>query len=252
MLRSRRYKKIENHIQRTHTLSALSIYLKEVMYGAVDGIITTFAIVAGFSGAALSNETTTQLSFMVVLLFGFANLFGDGVSMGLGNFLAVRSEQGLYRSIWKREQDASEENGGAEARETKISLIHKGFSEEDAEILTNIYRKNERYWVDFIVNNELKIANPMNESALYTGVATFSAFVFFGLIPLIPFMVMGGSDSKVVFLSSGLSALAALVLLGILKWRIVKTHLLRSVFEVVIVGTIAASVSFFIGSLFSM
>lgn len=252
MLRSKRYRKLDRHTSSVRTRSILGVYLKEVMYGAVDGIITTFAIVAGFSGAALSNETTTQLSFMTVLLFGLVNLFGDGVSLGLGNFLAVRSEQGFYKSIWKREQDESEEHGSAEARETKIVLMHKGFSEDDARTLTEIYRKNESYWVDFIVNNELKIANPLDESAIYTGMVTFSAFISFGLIPLVPFITMKSTNPGTVFFSSACGALIALVILGLVKWKVVGTHPVRSIAEVVLVGSIAAGVSFLIGTLFSV
>jgi vacuolar iron transporter family protein len=126
---SHRMKRAEHF--RSHKRSPLSAYLREVIYGAVDGIITTFAVVAGFSGAALSGDTTSQLSFAVVLLFGLANLFADGVSMGLGNFLAVRSEQGLYRSLRVREKDSSEQNGSLEAHETVSALIEKGFSEAD-------------------------------------------------------------------------------------------------------------------------
>lgn len=252
MLRSKRYRKLDRHTSDPRTRSTLSVYLKEVMYGAVDGITTTFAIVAGFSGAALSNETTTQLSFMTVLLFGLVNLFGDGVSLGLGNFLAVLSEQGFYKGIWKREQNESEEHGGAEARETRIALMHKGFSEEDARTLTDIYRKNESYWVDFIVNNELKIPNPLEESATYTGLVTFSAFISFGLIPLVPFIVMKAVDPETVFFSSACGAFIALIVLGLVKWRVVGTHPIRSVGEVVLVGGIAAGVSFLIGTLFSI
>lgn len=255
MLRSKRLKKVEKVVTRMrkgHTHSPLVSYLKEVIYGAIDGIITTFAVVAGFSGAALSQDSTTQLSFMLVLLFGLANLVGDGVSMGLGNFLAVRSEQGLYRNFWKREQSSSIRHEEAEITETKRILLARGFSETEAETLTDIYRRNESFWIEFLVNNELKVANPMNESALYTGIATFVAFILFGLIPLAPFIVMHSVDPSTVFQLSAMGAFVALVLLGVLKWRIVGTHLARSVFEIVVVGGIAASVAFFVGTLFTV
>ena len=94
---------LEQHLHNEHKQSAFESYFKEVIYGGIDGIITTFAVVAGFSGAALSNETTTQLSFLVVLLFGLANLFADGVSMGLGNFLSVKSDQDLYKAARRKD-----------------------------------------------------------------------------------------------------------------------------------------------------
>ncbi len=247
-----RNNKLSAHLEHEHKQSPLSVYLKEVIYGGVDGIITTFAVVAGFSGAALSNETTTQLSFLIVLLFGIANLLADGVSMGLGNFLAVRSDQGLYCSIRAKEVHESRYSGDIEAEETVIILLEKGFSLEDAKTLTAIYRTNERYWVDFMMNHELKIPDPTDENPVYTGLATFFAFVAFGVIPLLPFMLMGEFDPRTVFQFSSLGAFLALIALGLLKWRVIGTSPIKSVGEVVLVGGVAAVVAFGIGSLFTI
>ncbi len=246
-------KKAEKHIMPLeHRRSPISIYLKEVIYGGIDGIITTFAVVAGFSGAALSNDTTTQLSFLVVILFGLANLFADGVSMGLGNFLAVRSEQGLYKSLRDREERDSLDNSDAEAEETKILLMKRGFSEVDSVTLTSIYRKNESYWVDFLMSNELKMSDPTGENPFYTGFTTFASFIFFGFIPLIPFILMQKSNPQTVFEFSALGAGIALVLLGTFKWKIIGTGFLKSISEVVIIGGVAASIAFFVGTLFTL
>lgn len=245
-----RERRLEEHIQNEHKFSPVSVYLKEVIYGGVDGIITTFAVVAGFSGAALSGDTTTQLSFLVVLLFGLANLFADGVSMGLGNFLAVRSEQSRYCSIYAKERHESKHNGEEEVEETQTILMKKGFTEADAATLASIYRKNERYWVDFMMSHELKIPDPTDENPYYTGFATFVSFVFFGTIPLIPFMIMGSYDPQIVFYCSASSAFLALILLGFLKGNVVGTGRMRSIGEVVLVGGVAASIAFMVGTFF--
>lgn len=248
-----RIQKFEKHLQDEHKRSPLATHLKEVIYGGVDGIITTFAVVAGFSGAALSNETTTQLSFLVVLLFGLANLFADGVSMGLGNFLSVRSEQSLYRNTWRKEEREAECNTDEEKEETVTILIQKGFSEEDARTLAGIYQKNGQYWVDFMMSHELQMPDPTKENPLYTGFATFASFILFGIIPLLPFMFMGSFDPRTVFQFSTGGAFFALILLGVLKWKIVGgTHPVRTILEVVLVGGIAASVAFFVGTLFEV
>jgi len=247
----KRVKKLEEHLKKDHNHGAVSAYLKEVVYGGIDGIITTFAVVAGFSGAALSNETTTQLSFVVVLLFGLANLFADGVSMGLGNFLAVRSDQRLYCSIRAKEQDEIQNNPEYEAEETVTILMQKGFSEEDARTLTAIYRKNESYWTDFMMNHELEVPDPTDESPFKTGFATFVSFLFFGFVPLIPFVVFGSFDPQTVFQFSAGGAFVALVLLGVLRWRAIDMSLTKSVVEVVLIGGVAASIAFFVGSLFT-
>lgn len=251
MRRNSRVKKIELELHGPQKRSRLSAYVKEMIYGGVDGSITTFAVVAGFSGAALSNETASQLSFFVVLLFGLANLLADGVSMGLGNFLAVRSEQSRYCGIRKQEEYASLHDGDREAAETHAILVQKGFAEHDAHTLTSIYRKNEQYWVDFLMDNELKIADPMQENPVYTGLATFVSFVSFGFIPLTPFIIFGSFDSQTLFQFSAIGAGSALILLGILKWKIVGTGLVKSVGEIVLVGGAAASIAFFVGSAFT-
>jgi vacuolar iron transporter family protein len=232
--------------------SAVSTYLKEVIYGGIDGIITTFAVVAGFTGAAFSNETTTQLTFAIALLFGLANLFADAISMGLGNFLAVRSEQSLYKNRRAQEQRESERNVTMEIEETKRTLIQKGFSETDAETLTSIYRKNEPYWLEFIMGDELNMPSPLNENPVYTGFVTFISFIIFGFIPLLPFTVMHSFESQVVFQFSAGGAVAALILLGILKWKVIGTQPIRSVGEIVLVGGTAASIAFLVGSFFTI
>jgi VIT1/CCC1 family predicted Fe2+/Mn2+ transporter len=114
-----------------HSLSIL----KKLFTGGIDGIVTTFAVVAGFSGAALSTDTTTQLTFMVVLLFGLANLFADAASMGLGNFLSVRSEKDLYNVTRAREERRIRENAEKEIGQTVDIMMEKGFSESDAKTL---------------------------------------------------------------------------------------------------------------------
>ncbi|MBP7859631.1 VIT1/CCC1 transporter family protein [Patescibacteria group bacterium] len=88
--RRNKYLKLEEEIELT-----LHTYLKQVIFGGIDGIITTFAVVAGFSGAKETNPE--MLGIGAVLLFGFSNLFGDATSMGLGNFVAERSEQKLNK-----------------------------------------------------------------------------------------------------------------------------------------------------------
>lgn len=251
MRRHSRIKKIETKLQGEAKQSRMSTYLKEMIYGGVDGSITTFAVVAGFSGAAFSNDSTSQLSFFVVLLFGLANLFADGVSIGLGNFLAVRAEQSRYCGIRQKEEYASLHEGDREAAETKSILIEKGFTEEDSHILTTIYRKNEQFWVDFLMDNELKVIDPTSENPIYTGLATFGSFITFGVIPLLPFIIFGSFNPETAFQYSAMGAGTALVLLGILKWKIVGTKLVKSVGEIVVVGGSAASIAFFVGTLFT-
>jgi VIT1/CCC1 family predicted Fe2+/Mn2+ transporter len=243
---------LKKHLHTEHHQTPFESYFKEVIYGGIDGIITTFAVVAGFSGAAFSNETTTQLSFLVVLLFGLANLFADGVSMGLGNFLSVKSDQDLYASARNKETREVRENSDLEFEETITILTQKGYSEEDAATMANLYRKNEAYWVDFMMNHELEMSDPRGDNPVLTGLATFGAFLLFGSIPLLPFIFAGEASASSVFLYSVTGTVIALVLLGLLKWRIVGSSLGKSLFEVLVVGGAAALVAFSVGSLFDV
>jgi vacuolar iron transporter family protein len=247
-----RKKELAEHLKEEHKQSPFATYLREIIYGGVDGIITTFAVVAGFSGAALSGDSTVQLTSMVVLLFGLANLFADGVSMGLGNFLSIRSDQSLYTSIRRKEECESTMNGDVEAEETVTILMEKGFDEKDARTLTALYRKNPQYWVDFMMNHELKIADPYDDNAFYSGIATFFAFIIFGAVPLVPFMLFSSIQPSELFIISSGSTLIALALLGLFKARVVGGELKRSLFEVIVVGTAAASVAYFVGSVFAL
>ncbi|MFT5037398.1 MAG: VIT1/CCC1 family predicted Fe2+/Mn2+ transporter [Candidatus Azotimanducaceae bacterium] len=235
-----------------HNGSPFVDYFKEIIYGGVDGIVTTFAIVAGFSGAALSNEATTQLSFAVVLLFGLANLFADSVSMGLGNFLSVKSEQDLYKAARAKETHEVRQNTDLEHEETITIMLQKGFSEEDAQTLTEIYKKNETYWVDFMMNHELEMSDPRGDNPTFTGFATALSFVVFGAVPLLPFVFLTSGTAEFVFILSSISTLCALIALGILKWKIIGTAFWRSLFEVVLIGGVAATVAFGVGSLFTV
>jgi len=236
----------------THKNTPFADYFKEIIYGGIDGIVTTFAVVAGFAGASMSNDFTVQVSFLIVLLFGLANLFADAASMGLGNFLSVRSEKDLYNSKRAKESVLVIENHDAEMAETIQIMIKKGFSVEQAEALAHIYKTNHDYWVDFMMQHDLKMSDPRGENEIFTGLATFVSFLFFGSIPLIPFILQSEGSALLAFIFSSLGTLGALVALGFLKWRVIGTRLLPSLVEVVLVGGTAAILAYVVGTFFSL
>ena len=232
--------------------SPFADYFKEIIYGGIDGIVTTFAVVAGFTGAALSSSETAQFSFLVVLLFGLANLFADAASMGLGNFLSVRSEKDLYAAKREGEVMALRNNTEHEVGETVRIMEEKGFSGEHARQLAQIYQTNEEYWTDFMMQHELEMPDPRGENEVMTGLATFISFLIFGAIPLLPFIVKTEGDAATAFIFSSIGTLAALIALGLLKWRVIGTKLFPSLAEVVLVGGTAAVLAYFVGTFFSI
>ncbi len=236
-----------DHINQENRTSPLQTYLKEIVYGGNDGIVTTFAVVAGFAGAQTGVDPM-KFSMLSVLLFGFANLFADGLSMGLGEFLSLRSEKDVYKKEADRELHEIRKKPEFEREETLIILQKKGFTEKQAQTLTDIYATNEDYWLSFMMNHELELPNPTTENPFLTGLATIVAFITFGFIPLIPYILLNGHPQT--FTYAGVAAGAALVLLGLLRWRITKESLIRSVGEIVLVGGVAAGVAYSVGTLF--
>jgi VIT1/CCC1 family predicted Fe2+/Mn2+ transporter len=233
-------------------LSPSTKYFKEVVYGGIDGIITTFAVVAGFSGAALANDSTLQLSFAIVLLFGLANLFADASSMGLGNFLSMRSEKDLYSAARRREERAIRKDANSEHVVTVAIMMEKGFSNADARTLADIYMKNEPYWVDFMMDHKLDLPDVRGANPACTGLATFLSFLFFGTIPLLPFVFMSAGEPSTAFYLSSFGTFAALTILGLIKWRIVAVKLRVALTEVWLVGGTAALIAYTVGTLFAI
>ena len=237
-------KHLREHLEREHKMTPVSAYLKEIVYGGTDGIVTTFAVVGGFAGA---QTDVNALPVLVVLLFGLANLVADGASMGLSNFLSIRSEQDVYNAERAKELQEVKNNPKAEFEETVELLQSRGFSKKDAEQITQLYSKNPEYWTDFMMNYELQLPNPVHDNPYMTGFATFTAFLFFGFIPLIPYVFF---KEVPLFTLSVIFTFLALLLLGFLRWRVTKEPPIRSVGEILLLGGISATLAYFVGTFF--
>lgn len=237
-------RQLQDHLEKEHKMTPVTAYLKEIVYGGTDGIVTTFAVVGGFAGA---QTNVNALPVLVVLLFGLANLLADGTSMGLSNFLSIRSEQDVYNAERAKELREVKNNPKAELEETIEILMSRGFSKQDAEQIARLYSKNPEYWTDFMMNYELELPNPVNDNPYMTGLATFMAFIFFGFIPLIPYVFFRGVP---LFTFSVVFTFAALLLLGFLRWRVTKEPPVRSVGEILLLGGVSASLAYFVGTFF--
>ena len=238
---------IAKHLEEEHRITPLSAYLKEIVYGGNDGIITTFAVVAGFAGAQAN--VGASLPVLSVLIFGFANLFGDGVSMALGNLLSTRSEQDVYSNEKGKESYEIKHNTKMEQIESIQILMNRGFNKSQAEQLVSLYMSNPKYWVDFMMNQELELPNPERDNPYKMAIVTFISFIFFGFIPLIPYVFFKGSS---LFVASIFMTALALFLIGIMRWRISKQSFIRSVGEMLLLGGAAATVAYFVGTMFNI
>jgi len=218
-------------------------YLKQIVYGGTDGIVTTFAIVAGFAGAQA--EGVAEVGAIAVLLFGLANLFADGVSMGLGEFLSLRAQHDLYRARQSEERRRSRETPCAQAARLTGILRGKGLSPQDAEAASGIFTRHPQVMAEMILAEETGLRDPDGESPARNGTFTFAAFITFGAVPLIPYLLLDATPAttRLSILATGV----ALVLLGLLRWHATGERLWRSVGETVLVGTVCAVVAFGVG-----
>jgi VIT1/CCC1 family predicted Fe2+/Mn2+ transporter len=238
---------IDTHLSQEHKISPLASYLREIVYGGLDGIVTTFAVVAGFAGAQ-QPQLVALLTPVPVLLFGLANLFADGVSMSLGNFLSLRSEKDVYAAEKAKERHKIRTSPALELEETVAILKHRGYSGEDAKDMAALYAKNEDFWTYFMMHDELALPNPERQSALSTSLVTFASFVSFGAIPLVPYILSRTSAST--FTQSIFFTITALLTLGLLRWRVNQERLVRSMGETLLLGSVAAFVAYLVGTFF--
>lgn len=214
-------------------------FIHDVVYGGNDGIVTTFAVVAGSVGADLPN--------LVVIILGLANLFADGTSMGTGAYLSLRSERDQYERIRKEEFEEIDEHPEIEREEIRDAYEKKGFYGEDLEHVVRVLTADRSVWVDTMMCEEHRMLPETFESPFHHGVATFVSFVFFGSIPLIPYLF--SVPKYLQFPVAIASTFVALLFLGLLRSFITRERLFRGPIEIIFVGALGAFVAYGIGFL---
>lgn len=223
-------------------------YLREIVYGGSDGIVTTFAVVAGFTGANVSGSSMIGLTIGTVVLFGLANLFSDAMSMGLGDYMSLTSQEDLYHTTYAKELKHLEHSTESFGNRIQEKLEEKGFNTVDAKEIVKLFHKNPEFGIDWIMREYHGIPNPGDSNPIFSALATIISFLFFGFIPLIPF-VFGMGDSTQAFLISVSGVFISLILLGLLRWKVVGYGLTRALAETLIVGSISASIAFIVGTI---
>ncbi len=223
-------------------LTGFVTYIKDIVYGANDGIITTFAIVAGSFGANLTPK--------VILVLGFANLLADGFSMAASNFLGSKSGNALFRQEEKREYDEVKNYPDKEKEEIREIFIKFGFDNQQAQELANLTSNNENFWVDFMMRYELKMNPPSAGSEWNSALATFISFVLAGSLPILPFIFLSASDANRL-LYSAIAAGVSLFTVGAARYFVTRVNWLVSGLEMLLIGGIAAGVSYLVGHLIS-
>lgn len=217
-------------------------YIGSMVYGGLDGIVTTFAVVSGVAGA--------ELGANIILILGIGNLVADGFSMGTGDYLSTKSEREYYDREARRQAWEIERFPDGQRAELRTHFVQHGYSEREADQLIAVQTQTKSRWVNAMMIEELGMlkedANP-----LYNALATFIAFILAGSLPLIVFLIglFTPIAADTAFRVSLLLSALALFGLGAAKVFVTRLNPLRSGLEMLVVGGLAAAVAYLIGAL---
>jgi vacuolar iron transporter family protein len=230
-------KEFQEHLSSELHGHRLGPYIHNIVYGGNDGIITTFAVVAGTVGAALP-------SYIVVIL-GLANLLADGVSMAVGAYLSLKSEADQYKRLRKEELNEIDTHPAMEREEICEFFRKKGLSEKNVETVVSIITSDKNMWADTMMVEEHGLIKDTSEKPMMHGWITFVSFVAFGAIPLIPYIFPSTASS---FTVASVATAIAMLCLGILRSYVTRERLIRGALEVVGLGFITAVIAYGIGA----
>jgi len=225
--------------------------IKAFVFGGLDGIVSTFALVAGLGGA--------DVKISVLLAVGFAKVFADAFSMGFGEFTSATAELENAMRLRKREEWETENYLDGEIKEMAELYMEKGVSKEDAVDILSRMAKYPGLFVEHMMVVEHGVMAPDEDdrwAPVKQGFVCFMAFVIFGLVPLFGFIVLyavqgegSGSMSQVLWIAYGLTAVTLFVM-GLTKARLTgNPKYLKSGAIMVLNGTIAGGVAYLIGEI---
>ncbi|MEM9301949.1 MAG: VIT1/CCC1 transporter family protein [Pseudomonadota bacterium] len=217
-------------------------YLKDFIYGAIDGAVTTFAIVAGVVGAALDDT--------VIIVLGLANLLADGFSMAVSNYLGTRAEQQEREKARRSELRHIEKYPEGEREEIRQLFSRKGFVGADLERVVEVITADKELWVETMLAEEFGLPRH-GPDPRRAGLTTFVAFVIVGAVPLLTFFVNALAPGLIAapFLTTCVLTGIAFALVGIWKARIVDSGMLNEGFATLFIGGSAAALAYGVGYL---
>lgn len=214
--------------------------IRDIVIGMSDGLTVPFALAAGLSGAIDSTG--------IIIIAGLAEIAAGSIAMGLGGYLAGKTEMDHYNSELKREYEEVEKVPHREKEEVKEFFANLGLSEEIQEQATVEVIKDKKKWVDFMMKYELGLEKPDHKRALKSGFNIGLSYVVGGLVPLSPYFF---ADEPIMALKySAIITLICLFIFGWLKSKFTGVNPWSGALRVTIIGALAAGAAFFVASLF--
>ena len=222
--------------------------IEDFVYGGTDGAITTFAVVSGAFGASLS--------ISVILILGFANLFADGFSMSIGNYLSRRTNKEYIEKERRKEEWSIDNLAKEEKEEIREIYKNKGLEGDLLDDIVKVITSKRKVWIDTMMREELGLVDDKKEPK-DTALTTFIAFNILGLIPLSPFIIIyiigiTSISSNYAFILSSIFTAISFFLIGIIKGKIVKKSWIKSGLHTLGIGGIASTVAYIVGYILSM
>jgi VIT1/CCC1 family predicted Fe2+/Mn2+ transporter len=222
--------------------------LKPIIFGGLDGILTSFAIVAGSAGGRLPPS--------VVLILGFSNIFADALSMGVGEFLSSKAENEWILSERGREEWELENYPAGEIQEMVDLYVKEGMEYDDAVLCINTMAKYKDFFVNHMMNMELQLQVPSDDhvqESMHEGLVMFCSFAFFGALPLLGYVliptIFPNANEVTLFTSACCITGIVLFLMGSVKSFFSKQHWFRAGLETLILGGTCATVAYSIGQI---
>ncbi|MBV9494386.1 MAG: VIT1/CCC1 transporter family protein [Acidobacteria bacterium] len=221
------------HVERHFTASAV---VRDVVIGMADGLTVPFALAAGLSGAVSHAD--------IIVTAGLAEIAAGSIAMGLGGYLAAKSDAEHYQAEQRREQQEVIEKPREEMDEVADIFRAYGIEDEHIEPVVNAMRNRPKEWVDFMMRFELGLEKPDPARARTSAAVIAGAYICGGLVPLGPYMIFDRVTTAMSF--SVIVTLIALFIFGWVKGTFTGAKPLKSALQTTITGGLAASAAFLI------
>ena len=218
-----------------------SEFIRDIVIGMSDGLTVPFALAAGLSGIA--NST------VIVITGGLAEIAAGSIAMGLGGYLAAKSDAEHYASERETERREIETIPAKEIEEVEQVLSTYGLEKDQSTLVANALSQRPEAWIDFMMRFELGLEEPDPKRALRSALTIGLSYIVGGLIPLTPYMLVANMGSALLF--SVVFTLVALLIFGYVKARFTGAHSLRSALQTALIGGLAAAAAFGLAKLIS-
>lgn len=223
---------VEHHFTSSETV-------RDIVIGMSDGLTVPFALAAGLSGAVAATR--------IVVTAGFAEIAAGAIAMGLGGYLAARSDAEHYASEHAREEREVVERTADEVAEVEQIFATYGLQPAEIAPVIQAFRNRPKAWVEFMMRFELGLERPDPGRAIRSALTIGGAYVAGGLIPLSPYLLV--SSIQVGFRISVLVTMFALAAFGFIKGHFTGAGPLRSALQTLLIGGLAAAAAFTIARL---